>query len=80
MDAAEMQAELERLPAENGMLQRKEKGGAALKLSEKRAVSLYGMGRFPVTLYQEQWPRLLASAAEIETFTRENELRLNTKE
>jgi hypothetical protein len=52
----------------------------SLKVSEKGAVSLYGMGRFPVTLYKEQWLRILASAPEIETFIQENDSKLKTKE
>ncbi|MGC9197380.1 MAG: hypothetical protein ACP5E5_00410 [Acidobacteriaceae bacterium] len=80
MNETEMQAELERLRAENAKLKNKEKGGISLKVSEKGAVSLYGMGRFPVTLYKEQWLRLLAAAPEIESFIRENEQRLKTKE
>jgi hypothetical protein len=80
MNEAEMQAELERLRTENAQLKSKDKGGLTLKVSEKGAVSLYGMGRFPVTLYKEQWLRILASAAEIEVFIRENEFRLKTKE
>jgi hypothetical protein len=46
----------------------------------KGGVSLYGMGRFPVTLYKEQWLRILASAPEIEAFIRENDSKLKTKE
>ena len=80
MNESEMQAELERLRAEKAHLKTKGKGGISLKVSEKGAVSLYGMGRFPVTLYKEQWLRVLASAAEIEAFIRENESRLKTKE
>ena len=80
MNESEMHAELERLRAENAKLKSKEKSGISLKVSEKGAVSVYGMGRFPVTLYKEQWLRLLASAAEIETFIRDNEARLKTKE
>ena len=56
------------------------KGGLTLKVSEKGGVSLYGMGRFPVTLYKEQWLRILASAPEIEAFIRENDSKLKTKE
>ena len=52
MSQSEMEAELERLRAENAQLKRKEKGGISLKISEKGALSLYGMGRFPVTLYK----------------------------
>jgi len=51
----------------------------SLKVSEKGAVSLYGMGRFPVTLYKEQWLRILASAPEIEAFIRENDSKLKTR-
>jgi hypothetical protein len=61
-------------------LKTKDKAGISLKVSEKGAVSLYGMGRFPVTLYKEQWLRILASAPLIETFIRENEAKLKTKE
>ena len=81
MSESEMQAELERLRAENAQLKSKDKGGGlSLKVSEKGGVSLYGMGRFPVTLYKEQWLRILASAAEIEAFIRENDSKLKTKE
>ena len=80
MNEAEMKAELERLRAENAKLKSKDSAGWSLKVSEKGAVSLYGMGRFPVTLYKEQWLRILASAPEIETFIRENDSKLKTKE
>ena len=80
MSESEMQAGLERLRAENAQLKSKDKGGLTLKVSEKGGVSLYGMGRFPVTLYKEQWLRILASAAEIEAFIRENDSKLKTKE
>jgi hypothetical protein len=80
MSESEMQAELERLRAENAQLKSKDKGGLSLKVSEKGGVSLYGMGRFPVTLYKEQWLRILSSAAQIEAFIRENDSKLKTKE
>jgi hypothetical protein len=80
MSDLELQAELERLRAENAQLKNKDKGGITLKVSEKGAVSLYGMGRFPVTLYKEQWLRILGNASEIETFIRDNESRLKSKE
>jgi hypothetical protein len=66
--------------AENAQLKNKDKGGLTLKVSEKDAVSLYGIGRFPVTLYKEQWLRVLASASEIEAFIRDNDSRLKSKE
>jgi hypothetical protein len=80
MSDLEMQAELERLRAENAQLKNKDKGGLTLKVSEKSGGSLYGMGRFPVTLYKEQWLRILGNASEIETFIRDNESRLKSKE
>jgi len=52
----------------------------SLKVSEKGAVSVYGLGRFPVTLYYEQWKKLLSSAAEIETFLEEHRANLKLKE
>ena len=80
MSESEMRAELERLRAENAQLKNKDKGGISLKVSEKGAVSLYGLGRFPVTLYKEQWLRVLASSTEIEKFIRDNESKLKTKD
>jgi hypothetical protein len=80
MSDSAMQAELERLRAENAQLKNKDKSGLTLKVSEKGAVSLYGMGRFPVTLYKEQWRRILDSAPLIEAFILENEAKLKTKE
>ena len=80
MSELEMKAELERLRAENAKLKSKDSAGLSLKVSEKGAVSLYGLGRFPVTLYKEQWLRILASAPDIETFIHENDSKLKTKE
>ncbi len=76
-----MQAELARLKAENEALKRRtEKGAMSLKVSEKGAVSLYGMGRFPTTLYKEQWIKLLDMADDIRAFLKENDALLKTKE
>ena len=80
MSESEMQAELERLRAENAQLKSKDKSGLSLKVSEKGGVSLYGMGRFPVTLYYEQWNRLLGAANDIKAFMEENKSRLKLKE
>ena len=55
------------------------RGGLTLKVSEKGALSVYGLGRFPVTLYKEQWVRLLETAEEIKVFIRENDEKLKTK-
>lgn len=76
----ELQAEIERLRAENEALKRPERGKLSMKVSEKGALSVYGMGRFPVTLYKEQWLRLLAIADELEAFIKANNDRLKTKE
>jgi hypothetical protein len=71
--------ELARLRAENDALKARTQRGTYLKVSEKGGVSVYGLGRFPVTLYQEQWLKLLDMADEIRAFVRENADRLKTK-
>lgn len=78
----DMKAELERLRAENEALKNKKSGNGALtmKVSEKGALSVYGMGRFPVTLYKEQWLKLLSISEEIKTFINANDDKLKTKE
>ena len=76
----DLKAELERLKAENERLKTQRGRGVSLKVSEKGGVSVFGLGRFPVTLYKEQWTRLLDMADEIRTFIKENEARLKTKE
>ena len=75
-----MRAELERLKAENAALKARGSRGVSLKVSEKGAVSVYGLGRFPVTLYKEQWARLLELAGEIRAFIAEHEAELKAKE
>lgn len=79
-DDQDLKAELGRLRAENEALKNRAARGVSLKVSEKGGVSVYGLGRFPVTLYKEQWLRLLDMADEIRAFIRENEGRLKTKE
>ncbi len=76
----DLQSELERLRAENERLKKAGRGKLAMKVSEKGALSVYGMGRFPVTLYKEQWLRLLAMAEEIKAFIEANEASLKSKE
>jgi hypothetical protein len=75
MNEATMQTELESLRAENVKLKNKEKS-LSLKVSEKGGVSLYGLGRFPVTLYKSQWLRILTITDAIEAFIRENDSKL----
>ena len=79
MSDENMKAELERLRQENAALKKGASTGIRMKVSEKGAVSIYGMGRFPVTLYKEQWLRLLDMADEIRAFIKENDAKLKTK-
>jgi hypothetical protein len=79
MTDEEMKAELERLKNENERLKNQRNRGVSMRVSEKGGVSVYGLGRFPVTLYKEQWSRLLDLADEIRAFIRENEAKLKTK-
>jgi hypothetical protein len=76
----DVQAELARLRAENERLKQAGRGKLAMKVSEKGALSVYGMGRFPVTLYKEQWLRLLSMADEIKGFIEANAGSLKAKE
>lgn len=88
-DAKALQAMIEKLQAENEVLKAKTKSrgdttdlgdGLCAKVSEKGAVSIYGLGRFPVTLYGEQFPRLLAVGPAILKFIVDNQGKLSTKE
>jgi len=79
MSAEEMKAELERLRSENASLKKGAATGITMKVSEKGAVSIYGMGRFPVTLYKEQWLKLLDMSTEIRAFIAANDAQLKTK-
>lgn len=79
-DDEEMKRELERLRAENEALKRRASKGASMKVSDKGGVSIYGLGRFPVTLYQEQWLKLLDMADDIRAFIAENKDKLKKKE
>jgi hypothetical protein len=81
MTPEEMQAELERLKAENEALKKPAaRGTISFKVSEKGAVSVYGLGRFPVTLYKEQWEKLLDRGDEIRKFMADNASKLKLKE
>lgn len=82
MSDDDLKAELERLKKENESLKTaaKAKGQFSMKVSEKGGVSVYGLGRFPVTLYQEQWSKLLENAESIREFIKANEGSLKKKE
>ncbi len=83
MSDDDVKAELERLKQENEALKAQAKakpGSISMKVSEKGAVSIYGLGRFPVTLYQEQWAKLLERTDEIREFIRINASQLKKKD
>ena len=80
MSDDDTKAELERLRRENAALKKGTSDVTRMKVSEKGAVSVYGMGRFPVALYKEQWLKLLNMSDEIRTFIAENEARLKAKD
>ena len=76
----ELQAEIERLRAENESLKKPARGQMSLKVSEKGALSVYGLGRFPVTLYREQWEKLLNMSDDIRSFIQAHDSELKKKE
>jgi hypothetical protein len=76
----DLQAEIARLKAENETLKQRRTSAVSIKVSEKGAVSVYGLGRFPVTLYQEQWQKLLAMSDQIREFIEENRSKLKVKD
>lgn len=81
MSTSDLEEELARLRAENAALKKGTKpGGISFKVSEKGAVSVYGMGRFPVTLYLEQWEQLLSRADDLREFIETNRHQLKKKE
>jgi len=75
-----LKAELERLRNENAALKKGASSGLRMKVSEKGALSIYGMGRFPVTLYKEQWLKLLDMADDIRGFIAANDAQLKAKD
>ena len=80
MSDDDMRAELERLRKENEALKKGASKGISRKVSEKGGLSVYGLGRFPVTLYKEQWKKLLDMSDEIRNFIAANDADLKTKE
>jgi hypothetical protein len=76
----DVNAELAKLRAENAALKKGTARGLSMKVSEKGALSVYGLGRFPVTLYKEQWRRLLEMTEDIKTFMKENDSALKSKD
>jgi hypothetical protein len=76
----ELRKELEQLKAENEALKIRTSKGISMKVSEKGGLSVYGLGRFPVTLYQEQWSKLLDMGDDIRAFLKDNAGKLKKKE
>jgi hypothetical protein len=76
----DLKAELERLRSENAALKKGAVTGITMKVSEKGALSVYGMGRFPVTLYKEQWLKLMDMSDQVRAFIAANDGKLKTKE
>ena len=79
MSDDELKNELERLRKENAALKKSAATGNTMKISEKGGLSIYGMGRFPVTLYKEQWLTLMDMSTEIRAFIAANEGQLKSK-
>ena len=79
MGEEDLKAELEGLRAENEALKARSGKGVSLKVSEKGGVSVYGLGRFPVTLYREQWLKLLDLADDLRAFIRDHDAELKKK-
>ena len=75
-----MKAEIERLRSENAALKKGAATGISMKVSDKGALSIYGMGRFPVTLYKEQWLKLMDMSDQIRAFIAANNAKLKTKD
>jgi hypothetical protein len=80
MNQEHLESEVARLRAENEALKARAQRGGQLRVSDKGGLSVYGLGRFPVTLYKEQWRRLLDMADEIRAFIREHESELKSKD
>jgi hypothetical protein len=76
----DLRSELERLRKENESLKKGAAKGVSLKVSEKGGVSVYGLGRFPITLYKEQWAKLLDMAEDIRAFIVTHDKELKTKQ
>lgn len=79
MSDPDLQAELERLRAENEALKAKESRALRLQVSEKKGVSLYGIRRFPVTFYADEWEKILGMSEEIRAFIRAHQAELKRK-
>ena len=75
-----LQEQIAKLQADNAALRAKSDRAITCKVTEKGGVSVYGLGRFPVTLYASQWDKLLAGADMIRAFLNANRALLSTKD
>ncbi len=80
MSNEDVMAELERLRKENESLKKGAARGVSMKVSEKGGLSVYGLGRFPITFYKEQWTKLLDMADDIRAFMKEHDAQLKSKD
>jgi hypothetical protein len=80
MSDEHLKGELERLRKENEALKKGASSSVRMKVSEKGGLSIYGMGRFPVTLYKEQWLKLLDMSDDIRSFITAHEAELKAKD
>lgn len=79
MSDEDLKNELERLRDENAALKKGAAKGVSMKVSEKGGLSIYGLGRFPITLYKEQWSKLLEMSDEIRAFLKAHDSELKAK-
>ena len=79
MEEEALKAEIEKLKAENEQLRAQQSRVLSMKVSQKGGLSVYGLGRFPVTLYKGQWTKLLEAADDIHAFMKENDALLSSK-
>jgi hypothetical protein len=77
---ADLMAQLEALKAENQRLREARNSKLSMKVSDKGALSVYGLGRFPVTLYSGQWQRLIEIIPSLQAFMAENVSKLAVKD
>lgn len=80
MSGEDLKTELQRLRQENAALKKGAESGLRMRVGWKGGVSVYGLGRFPVTLYKEQWLRLLDNADDIRAFIAANNAQLKSKQ
>lgn len=79
MTQEQMAQEIARLTAENARLAANKGTSHGIKISSKGAISVYGLGRFPVTLYASQWETLLGKSEDIKAFIISNAQNLASK-